>query len=100
MDGFKLLFEHGLFSGALKRLPHPSSLLFIFQPGWEERVHTDGRTFYIDHSKTTFCLLHVLSGPDHLESCKLQNSWLNAYQHVQCKNSAYWTDVSVVEARN
>uniref|UniRef100_A0A8C6TG37 HECT-type E3 ubiquitin transferase n=1 Tax=Neogobius melanostomus TaxID=47308 RepID=A0A8C6TG37_9GOBI len=21
-------------------------------PGWEERVHTDGRTFYIDHSKT------------------------------------------------
>uniref|UniRef100_A0AAQ5Y332 HECT-type E3 ubiquitin transferase n=1 Tax=Amphiprion ocellaris TaxID=80972 RepID=A0AAQ5Y332_AMPOC len=24
-------------------------------PGWEERVHTDGRTFYIDHSKMTFC---------------------------------------------
>uniref|UniRef100_A0A8C4HA18 HECT-type E3 ubiquitin transferase n=1 Tax=Dicentrarchus labrax TaxID=13489 RepID=A0A8C4HA18_DICLA len=22
-------------------------------PGWEERVHSDGRTFYIDHSKTT-----------------------------------------------
>uniref|UniRef100_A0A8C9YB43 HECT-type E3 ubiquitin transferase n=1 Tax=Sander lucioperca TaxID=283035 RepID=A0A8C9YB43_SANLU len=22
-------------------------------PGWEERIHSDGRTFYIDHSKTT-----------------------------------------------
>lgn len=29
--------------------------LFCFQPGWEERVHTDGRTFYIDHSKRTLC---------------------------------------------
>lgn len=28
-----------------------SSILFIFQPGWEERTHTDGRVFYIDHSK-------------------------------------------------
>uniref|UniRef100_A0A8D3CI32 HECT-type E3 ubiquitin transferase n=1 Tax=Scophthalmus maximus TaxID=52904 RepID=A0A8D3CI32_SCOMX len=24
-------------------------------PGWEERIHSDGRTFYIDHSKTTLC---------------------------------------------
>uniref|UniRef100_A0A8B9KTA3 HECT-type E3 ubiquitin transferase n=1 Tax=Astyanax mexicanus TaxID=7994 RepID=A0A8B9KTA3_ASTMX len=24
-------------------------------PGWEERVHADGRTFYIDHSKTIKC---------------------------------------------
>lgn len=26
-------------------------LLSAFQPGWEERVHTDGRIFFIDHSK-------------------------------------------------
>ena len=25
--------------------------VFSFQPGWEERVHSDGRIFYIDHSK-------------------------------------------------
>lgn len=30
------------------------NLLFLnLQPGWEERVHADGRTFYIDHSKDT-----------------------------------------------
>uniref|UniRef100_A0A669B6L2 HECT-type E3 ubiquitin transferase n=1 Tax=Oreochromis niloticus TaxID=8128 RepID=A0A669B6L2_ORENI len=29
-------------------------------PGWEERVHTDGRTFYIDHSKITFPCLHLV----------------------------------------
>uniref|UniRef100_A0A8C6KCM7 HECT-type E3 ubiquitin transferase n=1 Tax=Nothobranchius furzeri TaxID=105023 RepID=A0A8C6KCM7_NOTFU len=28
-------------------------------PGWEERVHTDGRTFYIDHSKITVYLFHT-----------------------------------------
>lgn len=28
-----------------------ASSLLLFQPGWEERVHSDGRTFYIDHSK-------------------------------------------------
>lgn len=32
-----------------------SFLIHLFQPGWEERVHTDGRTFYIDHSKRTLC---------------------------------------------
>lgn len=26
------------------------------QPGWEERVHADGRTFYIDHSKDAHLL--------------------------------------------
>uniref|UniRef100_A0A8C2Z3K1 HECT-type E3 ubiquitin transferase n=1 Tax=Cyclopterus lumpus TaxID=8103 RepID=A0A8C2Z3K1_CYCLU len=31
-------------------------------PGWEERVHSDGRTFYIDHSKTTPSF-HFLSTP-------------------------------------
>uniref|UniRef100_A0A8C4H814 HECT-type E3 ubiquitin transferase n=1 Tax=Dicentrarchus labrax TaxID=13489 RepID=A0A8C4H814_DICLA len=31
-------------------------------PGWEERVHSDGRTFYIDHSKTTL-FYHFLSLP-------------------------------------
>ena len=25
--------------------------------GWEERVHTDGRVFYIDHSKLIVCFL-------------------------------------------
>uniref|UniRef100_A0AAX7TLL4 HECT-type E3 ubiquitin transferase n=1 Tax=Astatotilapia calliptera TaxID=8154 RepID=A0AAX7TLL4_ASTCA len=29
-------------------------------PGWEERVHTDGRTFYIDHSKIPFPRLHLV----------------------------------------
>uniref|UniRef100_A0A671YNK1 HECT-type E3 ubiquitin transferase n=1 Tax=Sparus aurata TaxID=8175 RepID=A0A671YNK1_SPAAU len=27
--------------------------LGVLPPGWEERVHTDGRIFYIDHSTTT-----------------------------------------------
>uniref|UniRef100_A0A4W4FUZ1 HECT-type E3 ubiquitin transferase n=1 Tax=Electrophorus electricus TaxID=8005 RepID=A0A4W4FUZ1_ELEEL len=27
-------------------------------PGWEERVHADGRTFYIDHSKNIFPIGH------------------------------------------
>uniref|UniRef100_A0A8C5B609 HECT-type E3 ubiquitin transferase n=1 Tax=Gadus morhua TaxID=8049 RepID=A0A8C5B609_GADMO len=30
-------------------------------PGWEERIHTDGRTFYIDHSKSLFSLCLFLS---------------------------------------
>uniref|UniRef100_A0A8B9KUP5 HECT-type E3 ubiquitin transferase n=1 Tax=Astyanax mexicanus TaxID=7994 RepID=A0A8B9KUP5_ASTMX len=30
-------------------------------PGWEERVHADGRTFYIDHSKTSLFLKYFLS---------------------------------------
>lgn len=29
----------------------PSFFFLSSQPGWEERVHSDGRTFYIDHSK-------------------------------------------------
>ena len=29
-------------------------LLLCVQPGWEERTHSDGRVFYIDHSKYTF----------------------------------------------
>ena len=29
--------------------------MHFFKAGWEERVHQDGRIFYIDHSE--FCLL-------------------------------------------
>ncbi len=43
--GFRLILMSLLFS--LSESP---------QPGWEERVHADGRTFYIDHSKDTHLL--------------------------------------------
>ncbi|ROL47395.1 E3 ubiquitin-protein ligase NEDD4-like [Anabarilius grahami] len=29
---------------------HPSIMCIHHHPGWEERVHADGRTFYIDHN--------------------------------------------------
>ena len=54
MDGFDFLFEHALLKCAVC-CSHSSSHLLLFQPGWEERVHTDGRTFYIDHSKMALC---------------------------------------------
>ncbi|XP_029300023.1 E3 ubiquitin-protein ligase NEDD4-like isoform X7 [Cottoperca gobio] len=45
-------------------------------PGWEERIHSDGRTFYIDHSKTTPSH-HVVSLP-----CLSCVSYLSAF-HIQ-----------------
>jgi len=30
---------------------HRNCVSLCEQPGWEERVHHDGRIFYIDHSK-------------------------------------------------
>lgn len=39
------------------------SASFGLQPGWEERVHTDGRVFYINHSKSE--MLGLLGIEDH-----------------------------------
>ncbi|MBN3324002.1 NEDD4 ligase, partial [Atractosteus spatula] len=39
------------FLGKLALVENKLFILFFFwQPGWEERVHTDGRIFYIDHN--------------------------------------------------
>lgn len=43
-------------NGACGLFPDSACVFAPFQPGWEERVHTDGRTFYIDHSKITLCI--------------------------------------------
>ena len=36
-----------------KYLSHLTSCRYVFVSGWEERVHTDGRIFFIDHNTRT-----------------------------------------------
>jgi hypothetical protein len=38
--------------GHLRRNTLPEDELGSLPEGWEERVHTDGRIFFIDHSKS------------------------------------------------
>jgi len=39
----------------------PEDELGTLPEGWEERVHTDGRIFFIDHSKYFFLFICVVS---------------------------------------
>uniref|UniRef100_A0A3Q3MHY4 HECT-type E3 ubiquitin transferase n=1 Tax=Mastacembelus armatus TaxID=205130 RepID=A0A3Q3MHY4_9TELE len=43
-------------------------------PGWEERVHSDGRTFYIDHIQShVICLFHLDTKNTQWEDPRLQS---------------------------
>lgn len=40
----------------------PEDDLGSLPEGWEERVHSDGRIFFIDHSKLTIYLVYLTNG--------------------------------------
>lgn len=53
--------------------------------GWEERVHTDGRIFFIDHSQYTHhhSLLYIIFIRELMAKCiktyQIQNTFLSLY---------------------
>ncbi|XP_063133267.1 E3 ubiquitin-protein ligase NEDD4-like isoform X6 [Rattus norvegicus] len=52
-------------------------------PGWEERIHLDGRTFYIDHSSQVLC-----GENDTRESVPLYDSKITQWEDPRLQNPA------------